>query len=592
MKKYLPILAIALVVIIAITAVWLGKGKNNDETSDKEVSSETQVGSEKKEEGPKEESIDLTKLGVDFIKASNAAKSPAVALDRKDTMVIGVTEFNGIFNPFYAETAYDIYGNILMFDSLIEADFDGSPIPGAADYKVSDDGLKYTFTLKEDLKFWDGTPVKAEDVEFAYYVLSDPSYDGPIDISSAFIKGFETYKDGIAEKIEGVKVINDTTIEVTCDKPSGPAIWSLNMPIVSKKVYGVDFKKGQLEKVKANIGNPMGTGQYKYVEYKEGASLELVANENYFKAAPKIKNVVFSVTPSGEELQRVMLGETDIDMGDVSAENIQEAKNTEFINVYRFPTNGYGYVGINNTVKKYQDKKVKQALYYAMNRKDVVAQIYGDYGSVINIPQSKVSWAYNDEGINAYDFDLDKAGKLLDEAGWKLNANGKREKDGEVFTVKFTAMPGHPVTDILLPVMKDDYAKLGIDIVIETLDWPTLVDKVNKKQVEMWFMAWGLTPDPDAKNIYHSQGAQNRYQYKNPQADKLIDDGINETDVAKRKAIYKDLYKVLNDDLPCSWVYQRSDMWVANARVKGLELSSYREYLYNLYKCELVSPAQ
>ena len=530
----------------------------------------------------------LSELGVDFIEATDLKKSPEVALNRKDTLVIGTPEFNGIFNPFYAESAYDMYADILMFDNLVEADFDGSPASGASDYKVTNGGLKYTFTLKKNLKFWDGTPVTAEDVEFAYYVLSDPSYDGPIDVSSAFIKGFDAYKDGNAEKIEGIKVVSDRVIEVTCDKPSGPAIWSLNMPIVSKKVYGAEYEKGKLEKLKGNVTNPMGSGQYKFVEYKAGESLTLVTNPDFHKGTPKIKNVVFAVTPTGEELQRVILGETDIDMADVSPENMQQAKDEGFLNVYRFPTNGYGYVGINNNLKKYQDKKVKQALYYAMNRTEVVEQIYGPYASVVNIPQSKVSWAYNDEGIHTYDFDLEKAGQLLDEAGWKLNADGKREKDGEVFTIKFAAMPTNPVTNVLLPVMKDDYAQLGIELVIEHLDFPALVDKLTNFTTDMWFMAWGLTPDPDAKGVYHSEGPQNYYAYKNPEADKLIDDAINETDVEKRKAIYKDFYKVLNEDLPCFWVYQRSDMWVANARIKGLQLSSYREYLYDLYKCELV----
>lgn len=584
--KTVAIIAMLAVMVVSLAACG-GSGKsNNDNTSG--TGSNTNTNTNTSTGQTKTETFDFAKYGVEVTKATDVSKSPKVALDRKDTIVIGIAEFNGIFNPLYAETAYDVYANTLMFDSLVEVDFDGSPVDGAATYTVSDDGLVYTFTLKDGIKFWDGTPATSEDVEFAFYVLADPSYDGPIDISDAFIKGFNEYKNGNADKIEGVKIIDEKTIQIICEQPSGPAIWNLSVPIVSKKVYGEGYKKGDVSKVKANISNPMGTGQYKFVEYKEGESLTLVANESYFKGAPKIKNAVFSITPAGEELQRVLLGETDIDMATVSPDNMQQAKDAGFINIYRFPTNGYGYVGLNHQVAKFQDKKVRQALYYAMNRKDVVKQIYGDYASVINIPQSKVSWAYVEEGINTYDFDLNKAAQLLDEAGWKLNANGKREKDGQLFTIKFSCMEGNAVTDVLLPVYKDDLAKLGIDLTIESLDWPTLKNKVDSGDVEMWFMAWGLTADPDAKNIYHSQGVQNNYNYSNPEVDKLIEDGIRETNVEKRKEIYKKLYQVMNEDLPCYWIYQRSDMWVANGRIQGYELSSYRDFFYNLYKCEIV----
>ncbi|NSW91423.1 MAG: ABC transporter substrate-binding protein [Firmicutes bacterium] len=591
MKNKKLILVIALVVVLAFALVLIvnnfRKGPGEDDSSAVTTGDDSAPATTKEEKPSQTSGFDFKKYQVDFIEAQDPSKSPAVALDRKDTMVIGIAEFSGIFNPFYAESAYDMYANYLMFDYLVEPDFDAKPIPGAADFEVSEDGLTYRFTLKDGVKFWDGTPATAEDIEFSYYVLSDPSYDGPIDISTAFIKGFDAYKNGNAEKIEGIKVVDEKTIEITCEQPSALAIWALSVQLVPKKVYGAEFKKGDVSKVKANVNNPMGTGQYKFVQYKEGESLTLVANDSYFKGTPKIKNVVFSVTPPGEELQRVILGETDIDMADVSPENMQQAKDAGFINIYRFPTNGYGYVGLNHNLPKYQDKKVRQALYHAINREEVVRQVYGEYASVINIPQSKVSWAYDDEGLNTYEFNLEKAAKLLDEAGWKLNANGKREKDGQIFTIKFSAMPSNPVTDILLPVMKDDYEKLGIELVIETLDFPALIDKVNSEQTDMWFMAWGLTADPDAKNIYHSQGAQNKYSYSNPEADRLIEEGIKETNIEERKAIYKELYKVLNEDVPCFWIYQRSDMWVANARIKGIEISSFREFLYNLYKCEI-----
>ena len=533
--------------------------------------------------------FNFEKFGVSYTAATDVSKSPKVAMDRKDSLVIGITDSTGIFNQIYGDNAYDWYANYTMFDFNVDVDFDGKAIPGATDYKISEDGLKYTFTIKDGVKFWDGNAATAKDLEFVYYLLADPKYDGPSDISKSFIKGLDAYKNGSAEKIEGIKVVDDKTLEITTEKKSGAAIYNLQIPIIEKSYYGPDFKKGDTAKVKEKNSTPMGSGQYKFVEYKPGQELKLVANENYYKGAPKIKNVIFSVTPQGQELQRVIAGETDIDMADVSPDNMKAAEDAGFIDIYRFPTNGYGYVGLNDADPKFKDVKVRQALMYGLNRAAVVDKVYGEYARVVNIPESNVSWAYDDTDVNKYEFNLDKAGQLLDEAGWKLNSDGKREKDGKVFTIKFTCMSPHPVTDIMVPVMKDDYAKLGIDVTVENLDWPTLYEKATNKQLEAYFMAAGLTPDPDTSQatVFKTNGPQNYYNYSNPEIDKLYDKGLAELTTETRKPVYKEIYKILNSDLPILYVYQRSDMWVANARINGYQISSFREFFYNIYKCEI-----
>jgi peptide/nickel transport system substrate-binding protein len=533
-------------------------------------------------------SWDLAAKQIDIIRGTNPEKSPDAAKNRKDTLVIGSTDFNGIFTSSWSQTVYDQYVTVLVQGTIVEPDFDAQPIPGFCDFKISDDGLTYTFTLKNGVKFSDGTPVTAKDIEFTWYVMCDPAYDGDVDMASIKIVGAQDYMDNKADTISGIKVINDKTIEARLEEVNAKAIWILGGGgILSKAYYGKDYTKGNVDGIKALHNTPFGAGPYKLVEFRLGESITLVANEHYFKGTPKIKNVVYSVTPTGQELERVRLGEVDIDFPTVNEENIQDAKSTGYIDIYRFPTNGYGYVGFKHDDPKYSDKRVRQALIHALNRKDVVEVVYGPYANVINIPQSKVSWAYTEEGINTYDFDLAKAEALLKEAGWTKNAQGRLEKDGQVFKIVFTTMQGHPVTAPMLPVMKDDYAKLGIDLEIEYVDWPTLSDKVNAGTADMWFMAWGLVADPDPYNIYGSDGTQNYYRYKNPEADKLMKDAVHTTDIEKRKELYKKIYQIFNEEIPCIWVYQRSDMWAVNSRVKNFKCSPYRDYVYDLYQVEL-----
>lgn len=535
-------------------------------------------------------SWDLAAKQIDIVKGANPEKSPEVVSKRKDTLLIGSTDFNGIFSPAWAESAYDKAVTFLVNGSLVEPDFDAKPIPALADFKISEDNLTYTFTIKDGVKFSDGTPLTAKDIEFTYYVLSDPSYDGPTDTASVGIVGYKDYVENKADTITGIKVINDKTIEIKLENINAKAIWFLGDSVMSKAYYGKDFVKGNLDGVKALHSKPMGAGPYKLTEFKLNDSITLVANDDYIKGAPKIKNVIYSVTPEGQELERVTLGEVDIDFPTVGIDNIEEAKNAGFIDIYRFPTNGYGYVGFRNDNPKYSDKRVRQALIHALNRKDVVEAVFGPYANVINIPNSKVSWAYTEDGINKYEFDLTKAENLLKEAGWTKNANGKLEKDGEVFKILFTTVQGHSVTGPMLPVMKDDYAKLGIDVEIEYVDFPTLLDKANSGKIDMWFMAWGLVADPDPYGTYGSDGPQNQYAYKSAEADKYMKEALLTTDIEKRKESYKKVYQILNDDVPCFWIYQRSDMWAVNSRVKNFKVSPYRDYYYDLYQTELTDP--
>lgn len=585
MKRKLSFIALSLAVVMSLAACGGGTDTGNSSGSTTGAASTDNA----VVTGTSVSGFDFTKYKVDYTPASDVSKGPKVALDRKDTMVVGLPDTSGIFNSIMGDNAYDWYACYTMFDSNIEADFDGKVIPGATDYKISDDGLTYTFKLKDGIKYWDGNPATVKDLECAYYLMADPKYEGPSDISKTFIKGLNDYKSGSATVISGIKVIDDKTLEITTEKPSGATLLNLQVPLMEKAYYCPEMKKGEVyAKFKEKNGAPMGTGQYKFISYKPGQEIKLVANENYFKGAPKIKNLIFSITPEGQELQRLLVGETDIDFPPVSPDNMKAAKDAGFLDIMRFPTNGYGYVGLNNANPLFSDVKVRQALMYALNRKQVVEKVYGEYARVVNFPESNVSWAYDDEGMNTYDYDLDKAGQLLDEAGWKLNAEGKREKDGKVFSFKFSCMSPHTVTDILVPVMKDDFSKLGIDITVENLDWPTLKEKNDKKQLDAYFMAYGLTPDPDSgSTVYKSNGPQNKTGYGNPEVDKLYDEGLSKLTVEDRKPIYKQLYKFLNNDLPMLYVYQRSDMWAANARIKGYETSSFREFFFNVYKCEI-----
>lgn len=531
------------------------------------------------------ERADLTSQSVDIVKATDTSRNPQVALDRKDTIVIGTDDFNGVFIPQFGQTVPDRQVYELLFEPLVGVDEEGKPIDdGIATWTVEDD-VKYTFTIKDGVVFSDGTPVTAEDVEFSYLVLADPTYDASSDIGKYGILGVDAYKNGQADSIEGIKVIDEKTIEFTLEQPNAEVIYFFTLGIIPKAYYGEGYTFGDLSSIRDLQAKPMGSGPYKFVEYKEGQTVTLVANENYWQGTPGIPNVIFKVTSNATEMQEIISGQIDIQDITVSVENVEQLKAAGFVDLHIFPTNGYGYLGMNHELPKFSDVRVRQALKYAINRKDATEAIYGPYGNVLNIPQSRVSWAFTDEGINSYDYDMEKAASLLDEAGWEMGDDGFRYKDGEKFEIFFTGMSDHPVLDILLPMMIESYKELGIDFKVEYVDFPTLIDKTNNYAAEMWFLAWSLTPDPgSASNIYRTGGPQNKYNYSNPAADQLWIDGVAETDFNKRAEIYGDLYRILNEDIPVIIIYQRSDMWAVNSRLENFNVSPYRTFTKDLWK--------
>ncbi|MBP2002339.1 peptide/nickel transport system substrate-binding protein [Paenibacillus shirakamiensis] len=523
-----------------------------------------------------------------LIKAADMSKNPATATNRKDTLVIGTVAPKGVFNPLFAETSYDVYVNRAIFDTFLQVQTDGTYKESLAEkIDVSTDGKVYTFHLKKGLKYSDGSPVTVKDYLFTLKMYLDKSYDGQSDVVSFNIKGGKEYHDGTSKDISGVKIIDDNTVEVTVTEADALTKANLGgIEFMPESYYGKAYKQGDLNGVKALNEKPVGSGQYKLSGYKAGQEVDLVANENFFNGAPKIKNVIFKTTTDQTNVSLLQSGETDMDNITVTEDNVEELKNIGFLDMNVLPTNGYGYIAINHKEKKFQDQRVRQALAYGLNRKDIVSGVYGKYADVINIPQSKVSWSYTDEGITHYDFDTAKAKSLLDEAGWKVGADGIREKDGEKFKINFSASADNPVVESLLPIMTKNYKELGIDVVAETLDFNAIMDKKTKGDYDMFFAAWGLTPDPD-NTVYITKGAQNDYNYSNPKVDELMLKGKKELDIEKRKVIYKELYQELNKDLPIIYMYQRRDMWTVNGRAQGFDISPYKDFSYSLYNVAL-----
>ncbi|MCR8845954.1 ABC transporter substrate-binding protein [Paenibacillus sp. SC116] len=529
-------------------------------------------------EGEKPAEGELVTEGL--IKATDPSKAPATAAARKDTVILGVPAPSGVFHPAFQESSYDVWVNDLLFTTLLEIQKDGSYAPHLGDYKVSDDNKTITFTLK-DAKFSDGKPVTADDVVFTLTLLYDKSYDGPSDaFAYAPVVGAKDYKEGKAQSISGLKAVDPKTVEITLETPS---VLSLDVfggtGILPKHVYESAYKPGDLSKMKDTFLNPVGSGPYTLEKFVPKQEVVFKANPNYFLGAPKVPNLIYKATTEETNMQLVQTGETDGDTFiSATLDNVQAIQEFGFADLMLNPTNGYGFIGLNHKDEKFSDKRVRQALVYGLNRQDVVDGVYQGLADVINIPQSKVSWAYTDE-VNKYEYDIEKAKALLDEAGWKVGADGIREKDGKKFTITFTASTPNTVNEVLIPIAKENYAQLGIEFIPDQMDFNALLDKVEKGNFEMVFLASALTPNPQiAQGTFRTGGNQNKYFFSNARVDELFKQANSEFDLEKRKAYYKEIYQITNEEVAQIFLYQRRDTLTTNSRIQGFDTSPYKDF--------------
>ena len=346
-------------------------------------------------------------------KATDLSALPEKTKQRKDLFIAGISAPGGVFLPYFYENGWD--GNVTdpIFAPLVNLDKNGKPVGVLAkSWDVSADQLTYTFHLRDGLKFSDGSPLTADDVAFTLTLLHDPAYAGYQDISLAAVKGGKEYKEGKAKSIEGIKVIDKQTIKITTEKVNAKSLLILGGQVLSKAYYGKDYKYGKLDYLKDLYSKPLGAGPYKFVKYVPGQEVRYEANENYYAGKPKTKNLIFKVIDTATSLQLFETGELDYAGFSADDDTVGQLQELKFANIQVGPVNDYGFIYVNNSRPQFKDKAVRQALIYGLDRQKIVDVKFKGYGEVANIPVSKVSWAYNDQGINKYEFNAKKGKRI------------------------------------------------------------------------------------------------------------------------------------------------------------------------------------
>ncbi len=399
-----------------------------------------------------------------------------------------------------------ISGRIInqVFEGLVKYDKDTTNVvPGLAEkWDVSADGKVWTFTLRKGVKFHDGTDFDAKAVVFNWdywHNSKNPLHDAQIKAGQTFeyyeaqFGGFD--QDSIIAKVEAVDA---TTVKFTLKEPQGPFLQNLGMFIF------VFWSPTALQKAgKDSCKNPVGTGAFKFVEWKPNESVTLVKFADYWdkaNAAKVDKVVVRNIKDSAARFAALKAGEIH-GMEGLNPEDVKTVKADPNLQLILRPANTTGYVAFNYKVKEFQNVKVRQAIAQAINKKAIVDALYGGTGLVANQFQPPALWGYNKELVD-WKYDPAAAKKLLADAGFPKGLSEITWADGKKEPLTFWYMPVsrpyYPNPKEIAEAIAADLAKAGIVVKLQTVDWSVYLDKRKKGELPLYMLGWtGDNGDPD-----------------------------------------------------------------------------------------------
>ncbi|HDV6033457.1 TPA: ABC transporter substrate-binding protein, partial [Staphylococcus pseudintermedius] len=539
----------------------------------------------------------LSACGKNGNETSNTSNKTGKSDAKGGTLTVGIAEPpEGNFQSIFTGSTGD--SNVIDFfnDSLIDVGDDLKIKPKILSWeKDKNDDLKYTFKVKKGIQWQDGNPFTINDWVFTLETLADPDYDGPRYSGVAVIQGAEEKRNGQADRISGIKKIDYYTAEITFKEHKANNLLELwtSAPI-SEKVFK-DIPVKDMAKSDAVRKNPIGIGPYKVKRIVDGESVELVKNKDYWRGEPNIDNINLRVVEQTSMTQALENG--DIDMATITAPIAKEIKDSgsENLQLLQAPSTSYAIVGfvlndydkkaqkIGKERPKYQDKKLRQAMAYAINRKEWIDAFYYGYGKPLNGLIPSAHWSGAKEGdVKEYKYDVDKAKQLLDEGGYKdKDGDGFREDpQGKPFVVNLKHYAGsNPTFEPRTAALKGYWEKVGLKTKVEMEEFGKYSSDLEKssKDMEVYFRTWQQGSDPDPSELYRSTALWNESRYNNPKADKILDEAVDTKVVGddndKRKEKYLEWQKIMAEDVPVIPIVELEDVTAVSSRVKNFEVS-------------------
>jgi peptide/nickel transport system substrate-binding protein len=429
-------------------------------------------------------------------------------------------------------------------------------------WEVSPDEKKITFRLRKGVTWHDGSPFTSDDVVFTYRKMIDPA------TPTAYGESFK--------QVRRVTNPDPYTFIVEYDKPYSPAMdsWA-TMQVIPKHLLEKypDIKQSPL-----NRERPVGTGPYRFVQWVPGQKIVFDANADYFEGRPYLSRVITRVIPDQATLF-LELKSGGVDTTILTP--VQYTKQTETeefrrsFRKYHYLGFSYTYLGFRLDHPFFKDKRVRQAIAHAINKKELIDGVLFGLGQEVTGPYKPGHWAYNPD-VRRYPFDPTKAKALLAEAGWKPGVDGTMEKDGRKLAFTVLTNAGNESRAKTAAILQQHLAAVGIRMEIRTLEWAAFINEfVKKRKFDALILGWQTGPEPDQFDIWSSTKTGpdelNHVGFANAEADRLLEAGRRTFDIEKRRKAYFRFQEILAEEQPYVFLYAPETLPVFHKRFRGIE---------------------
>lgn len=499
-----------------------------------------------------------------------------------DTLITGSIGEPSVLIPMLAgdSASHDIAG--LIFNGLVKYDTDLSIIGDLAEsWEISKDGLIITFHLKKGVKWSDGVEFTASDVLFGFNTIIDE-------------KTPTAYKEDFLQ-VSKAEVLDKYTFRVTYKKPFAPALssWGNLVVLPEHLLKGKDITKTTMTR------EPVGLGPYKLKKWVPGQELILESYKDYFEGRPYIDGYIYRIIPDPATMF-LELQAGGLDMMGLTPLQYTKQTDTEIFKKnfqkFRYPVFSYTHMAFNLRHPWFKDKRIRQAIAYAIDKKEIIDVVLFGLGSPATGPYVPNTWPYNPD-VKNYEYNPEKAKQLLREAGWKdTNGDGILDKDGKPFEFTILTNMGNNLRKNTATIIQWRLAKIGIKVNIRVLEWSTFVNEfIDKRRFEAVILGWSISPDPDQYDIWHSSKTRekefNFIGYNNPEVDELLEKGRRTFNTGERKKIYFRIQEILAEELPYIFLYVPDATPIVHSRFKGIKPSPIG-ISYNLPKWYVPKPLQ
>jgi peptide/nickel transport system substrate-binding protein len=445
----------------------------------------------------------------------------------------------------------------LMFNSLVKKnekfDYVGEL---ASDVKRSDDGLSYTFTLHDGVKFHDGRPLSSADVKYTLDLL----------FSSSFAKSASFFEGTGADRrryIKSVEAPDQRTVVVTLTKPWVGLLSNLvPVPMIPKDSY------------ESQKTHPLGTGPFKFIRYDNTQQVcDLEAFPEYWDGPAHLHSlrvrVIAETTAMQAELQA---GRVDIAPlpTSLSPDAIKQLERDPNLQVIAFPGSNVVLLTLNTSSPPLDNVKVRQAIAHAIDRPTMIQQLLLGYGKIAHSILPEESWAYSPGHIYSYDPAMAK--KLLSEAGF-------RPDKPIVYKLSGTSVAGRQYAGVIQNYLKE----AGIPVEIQTSELNTLFDELRRGNFQITYGQWvGGNQDPIFyKDLFatseiptQTRSSRNRSRYSNPELDALLEQSVNTYDRQKARELYVKIQEIVSRDVPVFPLWYQSNIIIARKKVGNIQVDA------------------